>query len=90
MADARARRMSGYPTGATRPLREEAALTRPCLTCRPGQPPVHCPAMRYPVICVQAFTQSWNGIQLLWPLPHCSSGVFQNLMVLKYASGALA
>ena len=37
----------------------------------------------YPVIWVQALTQSWNGTQLFWPLPHCASGVFQNLSVWK-------
>ena len=35
------------------------------------------------VICVHAETQSWNGTQSLLPLPHCASGVFQNLIVLK-------
>src|SRR5271166_6711823 len=29
-------------------------------------------------------------MQLLWPLPHSLTGVFQNLMLLKYAAGALA
>lgn len=38
---------------------------------------------RQPVICVQAVTQSWNGTQSFFPLSHCASGVFQNLMVLK-------
>ena len=29
-------------------------------------------------------------MQLFWPLPHACTGVFQNLMLLKYALGALA
>ena len=38
---------------------------------------------RQPVIWVQAVTHFWNGTQSLFPLSHCASGVFQNLMVLK-------
>jgi hypothetical protein len=38
---------------------------------------------RYPSICVQAVTQSWNGTQSLRPLSQVASGVFQNLIVLK-------
>ena len=37
----------------------------------------------HPVIEVQAVTQFWNGTQSFLPLPHCASGVFQNLIVLK-------
>ena len=37
----------------------------------------------YPVIWVQALTHCWNGTQSSLPLPHCASGVFQNLMVWK-------
>src|SRR6266511_66353 len=29
-------------------------------------------------------------MQLLWPLPHALTGVFQNLIELKYAAAALA
>ena len=45
---------------------------------------------RHPMIWVQAATHFWNGTQSLCPLPHWASGVFQNLSVLKYASGAFA
>ena len=34
-----------------------------------------------PVTCVQASVHFWNGTQSFWPLPHCASGVFQNLIV---------
>ena len=47
-------------------------------------------AMSYPVIWVQALTHCWNGTQSFLPLPHCASGVFQNLIVWKYDSGAFA
>ena len=42
------------------------------------------------MICVQAETQLWNGTQSDLPLPHWANGVFQNLIVLKYDSGASA
>ena len=48
------------------------------------------PLPPYPIICVQALTQFWNGTQSFLPLSHVTSGVFQNLIVLKYASGSLA
>src|ERR1700731_339532 len=44
----------------------------------------------YPMICVQACCHWVNPTQLLVPLSHVESGVFQNLMVLKYDCGALA
>ena len=44
----------------------------------------------YPIICVQAVTQLWNGTQSFLPLSHVASGVFQNLIDWKYDDGSLA
>ena len=39
------------------------------------------------MISVQALTHFWNGTQSFWPLPHCASGVFQNLMLVEVRVG---
>ena len=76
--------------------RQSAAETRAvpfaCLSAArsAGSRSVPSGALRYPVIPVQAVTHCWNGTQSLLPLPHWASGVFQNSIVLKYDSGALA
>lgn len=44
----------------------------------------------YPIIDVQAVTQSWNGTQSLLPLSQVASGVFQNLIDWKYDEGSFA
>ena len=70
--------------------RQSAAETRaPPLTARSSRTAVAVIGSvihrhgHYPVIWVQAVTHFWNGTQSFWPLPHCASGVFQNLMVWK-------
>ena len=64
-----------------------AAPTTPPLAAPRSQSP---PCAPYPVIWVQAFTHCTKGTQSDLPLSHWASGVFQNSMVLKYASGAFA
>ncbi len=76
-------RAAGLPR--VRPQQGGPARGRPAE--RSWMPSGGCP---YPVIWVQALTHCWNGTQSFLPLPHCASGVFQNLMVWKYDSGASA
>ena len=78
-------RAPGPPARGVRPQQGGPARGRPAE--RSWMPSGGCP---YPVIWVQALTHCWNGTQSFLPLPHCASGVFQNLMVWKYDSGASA
>ena len=63
-----AREREGTAPDAGRPSRSRSADNSPSA---------------YPMICVQADTQLWNGTQSFLPFPHWASGVFQNFSVWK-------